>query len=125
MAELSLGNGYTIDLADGWMFVHSLEDALRQLRESWQQNSQSLRIPAPGNDAHSKNFSQNMTQQAVDAHAQWYASQTAKLLSMINNVSGMLHHYGIAETENNIKWGAGDSASSSPSRPLQDGWRAV
>jgi hypothetical protein len=126
MAELSLGNGYTIDLADGWTFVHSLEDALRQLRQAWQQNGANLQVPSPGNDAHSRNFSQSMTQQAVHAHQEWFEDQVTKMGAMINNASAMLHQYGIAETENNIKWGAGDigtpgSQSSSP----QGGRRAI
>jgi hypothetical protein len=126
MAQLGLGNGYTIDLADGWTFVHSLEDALGQLRQAWQQNSPNLQVPSPGNDAHSKDFSQSMTQQAVHAHQEWFDNQVTKLGAMINNVSAMLHQYGIAETENDINWGGSDiGTAGSPASPPWGGRRAI
>ena len=60
MPQMSLGNGYSIDLADGWTFVHTLQDALKEMRDGWEKNVQSLRIEAPGNDGHSGSFATNM-----------------------------------------------------------------
>jgi hypothetical protein len=42
MPELNLGNGYQIDLADGWTFVHALEDAIDQLTEAWFANGNQI-----------------------------------------------------------------------------------
>ena len=65
MPALNLGNGFQIDLADGWTFVHALQDGLDQLQTAWIANGEGLQIPAPGNDGHSGNFSSSMTTDAV------------------------------------------------------------
>jgi hypothetical protein len=118
---LSLGNGYTINLTDGWTFVHALQDSLDQLQEGWNTNCRDLQIPPPGNDAHSKTFSTSVTQTAVSAHAQWYNQQVQKLGTMVQNVTGILHQYGIAETENTIQWTATDTSSVGSTAPESKG----
>jgi hypothetical protein len=118
---LSLGNGYTISLADGWTFVHALDDSLQQMREGWLQNCEGLQINPPGNDQHSSNFATAITQKAIDAHATWYNAKTQELQTMIQNMTGILHQYGIAETENTIQWTATDTSSSGSTAPESKG----
>jgi hypothetical protein len=116
--ELNLGNGYQIDLADGWTFVHALEDAINQLTEAWTVNSHQIAAPPPGNDGHSQTFSNSMTQNAVQKHEAWYFSQIQKLNTMRDNVTGVLQQYGITETANTIQWNStsDDSAGSVPNQ---------
>lgn len=108
MPQMSLGNGYTIDLADGWTFVHALQDALQQVQDGYQANVASLRMMAPGNDAHSGTFISGMSQKAVEAHRDWYVAKVKQLGTMIDNMTGILHQYGIAETANTIQWKAAE-----------------
>ena len=104
MPQMSLGNGYNIDLADGWTFVHALEDAVDEMRAGYVQNVQGLVIDPPGNDHHSETFSSSIGQKAVNAHEAWYAAKLAQLQGMIANVTGILQQYQIAETANTIQW---------------------
>lgn len=106
MPQMSLGNGYTIDLADGWTFVHALQDALQQIQDGYQKNVGSMRMMAPGNDAHSGSFISGMSQKAVEAHSEWYTAKVRQLGTMIENMTGILQQYGIAETANTIQWKA-------------------
>jgi hypothetical protein len=106
MPEMSLGNGYTIDLADGWTFVHALEDAVNEMQVAWTINSRNVQIRPPGNDAHSQTFSSSMASKAVDAHQKWHDDKVNQLEGMIQNITGMLHQYQITETANSIKWTA-------------------
>jgi hypothetical protein len=112
MDQLSLGNGYQIDLADGWTFVHALENALDDLKTGYEKNFVDIYsdVVAPGQDPHSANFHQTLAD-AVDRHRQWYADKAQSLTQMINNVRGVLNRYGIAETANTITWGAGAAGS--------------
>ena len=103
MPQLSLGNGYTIDLADGWTFVHALEDALQEIQTGFSRNVLGAQIQPPGNDGHSQTFSSGMTQKAVAAHHDWYVSKVSQLNGMIQQVKGMLQQYQIAETANTIQ----------------------
>jgi hypothetical protein len=109
---MNLGNGYSIDLSDGWTFVHALQDSVDQLQSAWYLHGASLRIPPPGNDGHSRNYSSSMTTAAVQKHHDWYDGQIQSLNSMIQNVTGILQQYGIAETANTIQWNATDTGSS-------------
>jgi hypothetical protein len=118
MPQMSLGNGYTIDLADGWTFVHALEDALKEMMAGYQKNCQDLNITAPGNDAHSQSFSTNMTQKAVSDHENWYNAKRNQLNTMIQNVTGMLQQYQVAETVNTIQWSA--PVTYDPNQPQTD-----
>jgi hypothetical protein len=110
---LNLGNGYTIDLADGWTFVHAMQDAVHQLQEAWAADGQNLEIPPPGNDGHSHTYSGSMTADAVNKHKDWYFGQVQHLQTMTQNLTGILQQYGIAETENTIQWNATDTDASS------------
>lgn len=113
MPELNLGNGFQIDLADGWTFVHAMQDAYDQLQAAWIKDGEGLQIPAPGNDGHSGNFSSSMTAEAVKKHKEWYLGQVANLNNMIQNLTGILHQYGITETANAVPWNTADAYSSS------------
>lgn len=104
MPQMSLGNGYTIDLADGWTFVHALQDSLDQLRAGYAKNVANMVIHPPGNDQHSGSFASGMTTAAVTNHENWYKDRVNQLGTMITNVTGILQQYGIAETANTIKW---------------------
>ncbi|HEY2696445.1 MAG TPA: hypothetical protein VGJ45_13325 [Pseudonocardiaceae bacterium] len=106
MPQMSLGNGYTIDLADGWTFVHALQDSLREVQDGYQKNVASMRMMAPGNDAHSGSFISSMSQKYVEAHHDWYTAKVNQLGTMIDNMTGILQQYGIAETANTIQWQA-------------------
>ena len=112
MPEMSLGNGYSIDLADGWAFIHALEDSRDQLRAAWFADGQGLKVPPPGNDGHSQNYSSSMTKDAVQKHRDWYLGQIQSLETMIQTTTGILQQYGIAETANTIQWNSADSSSS-------------
>ncbi len=111
MPQVNLGNGYEIDLADGWTFVHALQDSLLQLEEGWQANCANLVIRPPGNDGHSHSFSQEFTQKAIDQHTQWYNAKIKQFNSMVQNMTGILQQYGVTETANTIQWGAADTSS--------------
>lgn len=106
MPEMSLGNGYTIDLADGWTFVHALEDAVNEMITGYTTHILDIDISPPGNDSHSKTFSSGMTSKAVQAHQAWYQAKIKQLNGMIDNVKGMLQQYQIVETANTIQWAA-------------------
>jgi hypothetical protein len=106
MPQMSLGNGYSIDLADGWALVHTLQDALKQMQDGFTSYCQNLTIGAPGNDAHSGSFADDMSQNAVNAHETWFMNTSQQFNTMIDNVKGILQQYGIAETENTIQWAA-------------------
>lgn len=106
MPQMSLGNGYTIDLADGWTFVHALEDAVNEMRAGYIAHVADLDISPPGNDGHSQTFSSGMTAKAVGAHRDWYTAKVNQLNGMIDNVKGMLQQYQITETANTIQWAA-------------------
>ena len=106
MPQMSLGNGYTIDLADGWTFVHALQDALQEMQQGYNSYITKVQIYPPGNDGHSQTFSSSMTQAAVANHETWYQNKVSQLQTMIANVEGMLHQYQIAETANTIQWAA-------------------
>lgn len=109
MPEISLGNGYTIDLADGWTFVHALEDALREMQTGYEANIGTMRMMPPGNDAHSSSFISSMSQKAVEAHHTWYVAKVQQLGTMIDNMTGILKQYGITETANTINWQAAET----------------
>lgn len=104
MAQFNLGNGYSIDLSQGWTFVHALEDALDQLNNAWNKDGNQIVIPPPGNDGHSQTFSSSMTSDAVQKHQAWYYSQIQKLTQMKDNATAILQQYGIVETANTIQW---------------------
>lgn len=104
MAQFNLGNGYSIDLAQGWTFVHALEDALNQLDEAWVKNGNQIAAPPPGNDGHSHTFSTSMTSDAINKHRDWYYAQVQKLSQMKDNATAILNQYGIVETANTIQW---------------------
>lgn len=106
MPQMSLGNGYTIDLADGWTFVHALQDAQNQLRDGWAANMTNLSVDPPGNDSHSGSFATGISGSAVDKHREWYVGKMQQLGQMIDNMTGILNQYGIAETANTIQWQA-------------------
>jgi hypothetical protein len=106
MPEMSLGNGYTIDLADGWTFVHALQDAQKQISDGYQANILGMLLQPPGNDGHSGTFISGMTTKAVEQHRTWYLAKMQQLGTMIDSATGILHQYGIAETENTIQWQA-------------------
>lgn len=125
MPEMNLGNGYSIDLADGWTFVHALHDAVEQLQAAWLADGQRLRVPAPGNDGHSQNYSSSMTKDAVQKHQEWYYGQIQSLNSMIQNVTGILQQYGITETANTIQWNQTDTDPSSTDNLGKGGGRGA
>jgi hypothetical protein len=125
MPQLSLGNGYTIDLADGWTFVHALEDALQQMQAGFTQNVQGRRIDAPGNDTHSRTFSSGMTTKAIQLHQEWYDTKVAQFRGMIQNVTGILNQYQIAETANTIQWADAPTYDPNSSSDIPRGHGAV
>lgn len=125
MPELNLGNGFQIDLADGWTFVHAMQDAVHQLQAAWIADGQNLEIPAPGNDGHSGNFSSSMTSDAVKKHSDWYFGQVQNLQTMTQNLIGILQQYGITETANTIQWNTSDSSSSGPGELGKGGGRGA
>jgi hypothetical protein len=125
MPEMSLGNGYSIDLADGWTFVHALEDSRDQLRAAWFADGQRLKVPAPGNDGHSQNYSSSMTRDAVQKHRDWYLGQVQSLETMIQNATSILQQYGITETANTIQWNSADSSSSGSNNLGKGGGRGA
>ncbi len=120
---MSLGNGYSIDMSDGWTFVHALQRALDDLGSALDQHGVGLQIPPPGNDAHSQHFSQVMTQRAVLAHNQWAQQQQQTLTVMVEKATALLKQYGVAETENTMQWG--DPGASAQLVAHRGGARAV
>ena len=105
MPEMSLGNGYTIDLADGWTFVHALQDAAKRCgRHGRCQHREAQTWLRRENDGTVGTFSSEHDRSAVNAHQCWYwakfgATQWANDPKHDWHLAAVS---GIAETENTI-----------------------
>jgi hypothetical protein len=99
VAQLGLGNGYSIDMADVDRFVKALEDAKAALDGTLNGTAADLRVVAPGHDDYSGAFAFTL-QSVVERYKDWNRQKQNDLQSLIDRVKAATASYAHAEHDN-------------------------
>lgn len=94
MAQLDLGNGYSIDMADVDRFISALQDAKDGLNRTLNGTAKRLQVAPPGHDDYSGAFAFTMNS-LIQQHREWNLNRQNELQDLINRVKsardGYLH----------------------------------
>jgi hypothetical protein len=99
VAQLDLGNGYSIDMADVDRFVKALDDARQRLDDTLRTKGQQLRVAAPGRDDYSGAFAFTMNS-LVRQHQEWNLARQKELQGLIDRVRAVRDSYLHVEQNN-------------------------
>ena len=102
MAEISLGNGFSIDIADAQKFVQALDDRLKSLQNTYFTHAQNLYVPAPGHDAVSGDYAARATA-SIDSYKTWNVDQQNTLKGLINQVNAVVTNYQQTDQHNTMR----------------------
>jgi hypothetical protein len=102
MAQLDMGNGFSIDYDDIPKFIAALQDQQHRLRTTLQTHDQALKAPAPANDGQSVVWS-GPAGQSVGSYRAWSIAQQNNLQALINNVNAAVASYKQTEQNNTMR----------------------
>jgi hypothetical protein len=101
MAQLDMGNGFSINMDDVQTFIKALQDRVRSLQHTLETYALPLQIPAPGHDDYSGGWA-NDAQTTVNDYIAWNEGQQQTFTTLIGKAQAAVAQYQQTEQHNTM-----------------------